>query len=197
MVSFGRDFATIKDMGIKRGKWEILSSKIVHKNPYYEVRKDAVIKPDGSQGFYHVVVLGGAAFTVALDEDMQVYLIGIHRYTNDNYSVEVPGGGLGGQPALVAAKRELQEETGLTAKTWKHLGVTYPADGVVAEENHIFLATGLTMTSTNEQKEEGIAETLKVPLKQALGMVKQGTITDQQSITALTLVALELGLLGG
>lgn len=182
-------------MGQKRGQWETLSSKVVHENPYYLVRENAVIKPDGSKGFYNVVEIGGAAFTVALTKDMQVYLVGMHKYTNDNYSIEVPGGGLGGQDPLIAAKRELQEEAGLTAKTWKQLGVTYPANGVVAEANHIFLATDLTLTKMNEQKEEGIDETIKVSLKDALLMIKEGKITDQQSITALTMAALDVGLI--
>ncbi len=177
----------------KRGQWETLSSKVVHKNPYYVVREHSVIKPDGSKGFYNVVEIRGAVFTVAVDEDTQVYLVGMHKYTNDNYSIEVPGGGLDGQDPLVAAKRELQEEAGVVAKKWKHLGITYPANGVVAEENHMFLATGITPARNNQQKEEGITETIKVTLKEALTMIKNGKITDQQSIAALALAALELG----
>ncbi len=185
------------NMSKKRGQWETLSAKVVHQNPYYLVREHSVIKPDGSAGFYNVVEIGGAAFVVALDKNDCVYLVGMHRYTNDNYSIEVPGGGLDGQEPLTAAKRELKEETGLTAKIWKHLGVSHPANGVVAEENHVFLATGIETTDNDEQQEEGIAETIKVPLKEALLMVKNGKITDQQSVTALTLAVLELGLFSG
>jgi 8-oxo-dGTP pyrophosphatase MutT (NUDIX family) len=184
-------------MGNKRGQWEILSSKVVHQNPYYLVREHEVIKPDSSQGFYNVVEIGGAAFTVALDKDRQVYFVGMHKFTNDNYSIEVPGGGLGGEEPLVAAKRELREESGLVARHWKHLGITYPANGVVAEANHFFLATDVRMTADNEQQEEGITKVTKVPLSKAFRMIKDGEITDQQTITALTLAALELGLIFG
>lgn len=182
-------------MGQKRGNWETVSSRFVHKNPYYSVREDAVIKPDGSEGFFNVVQSRGAVFIVALDEQQNVYLIGLHRYTNDNYSIEIPAGGIDeGEQPLEAAKRELQEEAGLVADTWKELGVVYPANGLLSEKNHVFLTTALHPVSDNEQKAEGITKVLKVPLKKALTMVKGGEITDTQTIAPLLMAMLELKL---
>ncbi len=126
-----------------KGKWKKLSSKVVHESPYYFVREDDVIKPDGSKGKYNVVVTKGAVFIVAIDNEKNVYLERLYRYTNDNYSVEIPAGGTEGEEPLIAAKRELQEETGLEANTWKALGIMYPANGLLSEENHVYLATDL------------------------------------------------------
>ena len=185
----------IGHMGQKRGQWETLSSKIVHKNPYYWVREDTVIKPDGSKGFYNVVESNGAVFIVALDDKQNVYLIGLHRYTNDNYSIELPAGGMGDDDPLTAAKRELQEETGMVAKKWKELGLIYPANGLLSENNYVFIATDLHPAKDNEQKEEGIDTVLKVPFKEAFRMIKRGEINDTQTIAPLTMAALELGYL--
>jgi 8-oxo-dGTP pyrophosphatase MutT (NUDIX family) len=178
-----------------RGKWKRLSSKIVHENPYYLVREDDVIKPDGSKGKYNVVVTKGAVFIVVLDKENNVYLERTHRYTNNMESIEVPAGGTDGQEPLIAAKRELLEETGLQAKTWELIGKTYPAVGVLSEENHTYLATDLTQTENNYQQEEGIMEILKVPFKQSIQMIKDGRITDSQSIAALVKAAFKLGVL--
>jgi 8-oxo-dGTP pyrophosphatase MutT (NUDIX family) len=188
-------FCYSSGMGQKRGQWEQLSSKTVHKNSFYSVREDAVIKPDGSRGTYHVIVGPGAAFTVAIDDDMQVYLVGMHKYTIDEYSIEIPGGGVGSDEPLAAAKRELQEETGLQATTWKSLGTTHPANGAMAEGHYIFLATGLSASGQDARKEEGITELMKVSFKEAFAMIAEGKITDEESITALTLAALELRLI--
>jgi 8-oxo-dGTP pyrophosphatase MutT (NUDIX family) len=182
------------NMSEKRGYWTKLSSKIVHQNPYYLVREDDVIKPDGSKGKYNVVVTKGAVFIAAVDHENNVYLERLHRYTNNNPSIEVPAGGTDGEDHLIAAKRELQEETGLKAKTWKYLGVMYPANGIMSEENHVYLATNLTQTKHNAQAEEGISEILKLPFKRALQMIKNGEITDAQTIATLFKAALALGL---
>jgi 8-oxo-dGTP pyrophosphatase MutT (NUDIX family) len=183
-------------MSEKRGNWQRLSSKVVHKNPFYQIRQDAVIKPNGSEGLYNVVEGRDAVLVIALDEHQNVYLVELHRYTNNNLSIEVPGGGIDGQQPLEAAKRELKEETGLTAKSWKALGFVHPANGIIEGKNYIFLAQDLHQTSDNEQEEEGITKTLRVPIKEALLMVKNGKITDSETIAPLTMAALELGLLG-
>ena len=93
----------------KQNPWKKLSSEIVHKNPWFYVRQDKVITPDGSQGEYNVVVSPPASFIVALDDESNVYLIGQFRYPTGLYSLEIPGGGTGDNDPLKTAKRELQE----------------------------------------------------------------------------------------
>jgi len=182
-------------MGQKIGKWERLSSQIVHQNKFYAIREDQVIKPDGSTGTYHVLHKTGAVIIVAMDEDQEVYLINQHRYTNDRDSWEVPAGGDDGEDALLAAKRELQEETGLTAQTWHKLGEAYPFNGISDELNYFYLATDLQSTGDDHAQEEGITTLERHPLLAVFQMIKEGTITDGQTITAIMLVALHLKLL--
>jgi len=181
----------------RKNPWKTLSSEVVHKNNWFSVRKDQVIRPDGQPGEYNVVDSPGPSFIVALDDDNAVYLIGQFRYpTGGNYSLELPAGSIDDQTPLEAAKRELQEETGLVAAHWKALGTFHTANGFLSESTRVFLATGLTQTEQNEQAEEGIQEVIKLPLEKVFSMIKNGEFTDGQSIAALMFVALELGLVG-
>lgn len=111
------------------------------------------------------------------------------------YSLEIPAGGSDGEDPLAAARRELQEETGLVAQQWEPLGKLQSANGFLNEFAHIFLATELEDTKDHEQEAEGITELQKIPLKKALSMIKSGEITDCQSVAAISLAALHLGML--
>ena len=155
-----------------------------------------MLRPDGTDGtFWKVVQPVGGVMIVPVDDRQNVQLIGLHRYANDTYSLEVPGGRVDDNDPLAAAKLELAEEAGLSAKHWKQLSSTYPAKGLLKEVNYMFLATGLSPTGHNEQAEEGIEETRSVPFEQLWDMIETGEITDGQTITALTLAAIELGLI--
>ena len=110
-------------MGESIGPWRRLHRRIAYENEWIEVFDDEVVRPDGAPGVYGVVhprTLGVAV--VALDADDSVLLVGQHRYTLDLLSWEIPGGGVGfDEDPLEGAKRELAEETGATAGTWREL----------------------------------------------------------------------------
>lgn len=178
---------------MRRKAWKTLASKVVYQNPWYFVRQDQVIRPDGTRGTYDVVVSPDSVFIVALDGRGRVLLIGLQRYTTQRYSIEVPGGGSAGEPPLRAAKRELQEETGYVAKRWRKLGAFQSTNGMLCEIGHVFLAQGLRQTAHHEQAEEGIDRMRWVSLPAALRMIAAGQITDGQSICALGLAGLRLG----
>lgn len=173
--------------------WKKLSSKTVHQNPWYSIRQDQVIKPDGHKGVYNVIVKGPAVFVVPMNEKGEVHLVHMFRYPTQMFSWEIPAGAADGQKPLVAARRELQEETGLAAKSWTLLGKTQIANGAMNQIGYVYLARGLRQTGKNEQAEEGINQTKLVPLKKAMALIRAGKISDAQSITALALAWLHLG----
>jgi len=177
------------------GQWQTLTSKITHKNPYYWINEDLVVRPDGTTGTYYVVSGREAVAVVALDSNHNVLLIEILRYTTGAMSIEVPMGALDETDPLLAAKRELQEETGFVANRWKKLGVLHPDNGIRNSSAHIFLATELAQTESNDQVAEGIARTIKVPLMDAIRMVHSGEISDSESVGPLVMAAIEVGLL--
>lgn len=177
----------------RRNRWKTVSSGVVHKNAYYQVREDTVVKPDGSEGSYHVVERRGSVFIVALNQQQEVCLIGAYKYPTQMYSLEVPAGGCDpGERPLSAAKRELKEETGFIARSWEKIGSYQVANGFSDEIGHVFLARNLEQTNVNQQKEEGITAMKWVFLKKALWMVRDSKITDGQSIVALTIASQKL-----
>jgi 8-oxo-dGTP pyrophosphatase MutT (NUDIX family) len=164
-------------------------SEVVHVNPWYSVRRDRVTRPDGTPGEYFTVVNEPAVFVVAVDGDDRVVLVRLYRYTSGTWSLEVPAGRTDGEDPLAAARRELAEEAGLAASTWRHLGVLHPANGLLAEDNHVFLATGLSDVGLDraEMAAEGIDQVRRVPRPEAWGLVGDATITDTQTVAALAL----------
>ncbi|GAA4161907.1 NUDIX hydrolase [Gryllotalpicola daejeonensis] len=174
--------------------WTTLSTRTAYENPWIRVREDQVVHPDGSQGIYGVVELRPAVFVVALDESDRVALIEIDRYTVGT-SLEVPAGGSDGQEPLVAAQRELLEETGLEASDWLELGTQYALNGAALAPEHIFLARGLRGAgdASHHQLEEGISAVRFVPLGEVLAMIGRGEITDNETVAAVSLAAIRLG----
>jgi 8-oxo-dGTP pyrophosphatase MutT (NUDIX family) len=175
--------------------WKTLTSKIVYKNSWITVHEDQVKRPNGENGIYAVVRTNGpSVIIVAINKNNEVYFIKIDRYTTPTLSLELPGGGTDKKEILLhAAQRELQEETGLTAKKWAEVGSAQPMNGITDEVMHVFIAQDLVQTPQDQQAEEGIARIQKIPLQEVAGLIKSGSITDSQTITAFTLACLYLG----
>ena len=123
--------------------WPVRATRVVYENPWIRVREDAVTRPDGSDGIFGVVeVQRPAVFVVALTDEDEIVLVTVDRHTVGP-SVEVPAGGTDGEDPLVAARRELTEETGLVAGEWRQVGAMNALNGVCRAPEVVFLATGL------------------------------------------------------
>ena len=177
--------------------WPVRESRVVYDNPWLTVREDAVVRPDGSDGIYGVVELRRpAVFVVALTDADEIVLVTLDRHTVGP-SVEVPAGGTDGEDALAAAQRELAEETGLVAERWRRVGSMNALNGVCRAPEVVYLATGLMQVhdehSAAARAEEGIHEVSRVPVADVLRMVREGQITDGETIAALMFALVELG----
>lgn len=173
-------------------KWKTLSSEVVSKNPWFTLRKDDVIRPNGTKGSYYVIDKPSVVVIVPLTEKGDVYLIRTNRYTTKKTNWEVPAGSSDGENELFAAKRELMEETGLKAKGWTKLGETEVAPGMMSQIAHNFLAYDLTETGDNKQLEENIDKMQKFPFKKVLEMIEKNEIVDGLTITAIMLASLKI-----
>lgn len=177
------------------------AQRVVYENPWIRVSEDEVIRPDGGDGIYGVVELrNDAVFVVALTDDDEIVLVTVDRHTVGE-SVEVPAGGSDGDEPRVAAQRELLEETGLEAATWREIGRMNALNGVCRAAEVVFLATGLRESTPaarpdHHQAEEGIRGVRTVPWSEAMRMVRHGEIHDGETVAALMYAALALGRLG-
>jgi 8-oxo-dGTP pyrophosphatase MutT (NUDIX family) len=149
------------------------------------VREDRVLRPDGSPGIYGVVEFEPAVAVVALTDDERVYLVGQFRYATDSYSWEiVTGYADADEDVLDAAKRELREETGLTASAWTALGHIEISNGVTDQFGFLFLARGLANgASAPDETEELAVKT--APLRDVMRQAQGGSIFDGFSLAAL------------
>jgi 8-oxo-dGTP pyrophosphatase MutT (NUDIX family) len=153
----------------------------VYDNAWIRVREDAVIRPDGEPGIYGLVHFKNVAVGVLAVEGEFVYLVGQYRYPLESYSWEIPEGGCPeGEDTLDAAKRELEEETGLSAANWEKMGEAYLSNSISDERAVWYLATGLTQGKRNPDGTEQL-EVRRVTFEQALKMALAGEITDALS----------------
>jgi 8-oxo-dGTP pyrophosphatase MutT (NUDIX family) len=174
--------------------WQTLRSRVAYENPWIRVREDAVLQPDGSPGVYGVVeVRSPAVFVVPVTDAGEIVLLEIDRYAIGALSLEVPAGGTDGEDFLVAAGRELREETGLAARELLDLGPVYSLNGVSSAPGRVVLATGLHTVGGAEQTVEGIGAVRAVPVPELLRLLASGEITDNESLGALLLALVHLG----
>jgi len=175
--------------------WKLLTSSHKYGNPWFTVREDQVIRPDGTPGIYGVVSARRLATGILpLWEDGSLTLVGQYRYPLHEYSWEIPeGGGDIGIDPLVSAQRELREETGITARVWEYLGRMHTSNCFVDEVCHLFVATALTPGVAAPDPEE-VLQTRRIPFDEAVAMATDGRITDSISIVGIFRLCARRGL---
>lgn len=166
--------------------WKTLSTRIAYENPYTYVEESEVINPAGQKTVYGVMKSkADGVYIVPIDSDSNTYLTKQYRYTTKQNSWEIASGRVDENDFLLAAKRELHEETGLVAKTFTELGTITPANGICSFHEKIFLAEDLTVTDDQLDQADGILDAMKLPLEEAIAMAMNGKITCPQTIAAL------------
>ena len=176
--------------------WPVTSSRVVYENPWIRLDEDAVTLPSGEPGRYGVVtVRHPSVFVVAITDADEVVLVRVHRHTTGP-GWEVPAGGTDGESPWLAAQRELREEAGLAARSWREIGRMNALNGICRAPEIVYLATDLVEVEGSEPAVEGIVALRRAPWADALGMVADGTISDGETVAALMYAALALGRLG-
>jgi len=187
----GMDDGPRGDAPIASGPWLRHTRRVAYENAWVTIWHDEVTRPDGSPGIYGVVHFANlAAGVLAVDERDRVLLVGQHRYALDEYSWEIPEGGVpDGETALDGARRELREETGVEAGTWRELARVHLSNSVSDELAILYLATDLRHGVATPDATEAL-EIRWLPFEDVLAMTLDGRISDAMTVVAVERLAL-------
>jgi 8-oxo-dGTP pyrophosphatase MutT (NUDIX family) len=174
-----------------KNPWKTLSTKLVYENRWIRLEEHQVLNPSGHPGIYGKVHFQNKGIgIVPVDDQGNTWLVGQWRYALDEWSWEIPEGGcpLETDPEATA-RRELKEETGLTASKLTMIQRTHLSNSVSDEEGFIYLAEGLDEGERELEETEADLVLKKLPLVDAVNMVLNGQITDSLSVMGLLKVA--------
>jgi ADP-ribose pyrophosphatase len=164
-----------------------VTSRVVWSCPWYSIRQDEIILPDGRQGVYNVVQHPGAAWVIPVTSTGFIALLYHYRYTVDDWCWEIPAGGIkAGQTLEETALAELKEEVGGTASAIEYAGSFYTANGICNEEAHIFIATGVSLGTPDHEPTE-IMDVHQKPISEVIRMAHINEISDGPTALALLL----------
>jgi len=173
-------------------KERVLSSRVVYRGPAFWVSFDDVLEPTGVRARRDIVHHNGSVVILAIEEtssEPRILLERQYRHAAQDFLWELPAGRIDkGERDLAAAKRELLEETGYTAKSWRRILRFYASPGFVAETMAIFLACGLHPGTAQPEADE-VIEVSFVPLSRAVRMVVSGKIRDGKTISGVLWLA--------
>lgn len=167
------------DLHLKESR---IDGSIAYDGSFLKVQRDQVRLPDGKSAVREYIKHPGAVVILPLFDDGSVLLERQFRYPLDQVFIEYPAGKIDpNEDSLVCAKRELQEETGYTAKDWQFVCTIHNAIAYSDEHLDIYLARGLVEGESNLDDEEFL-ETVKLPFSDVMEFVHQGKITDVKTI---------------
>ena len=176
---------------LEKNPWKTLKSELIYECPWFTLTKHDVLNPAGKPGTYSVVNYKNLAIgIVPLDENYNTWIVGQFRYPLNRYSWEIPeGGGKLSVPPLESAKRELLEETGITAKQWTKIQEMDLSNSVTDEFVILYVARDLNFEKPQPEDTEQL-QVKKIPFEELYKMVLNGEVTDSLSVTAILKIKL-------
>jgi ADP-ribose pyrophosphatase len=176
----------------KKKSARVLSSRLVYKGPVFWITSEQVLEPTGVRTVREIVRHTGSVVVLATTDggrEPEILLERQYRHAAESFLWELPAGRIDeGERALAAAKRELLEETGYTARKWKQILKFYATPGFVAEPMTVFWARSLKAGPAQPEADEVIEQHL-VPLSKTLRMIQRGTIRDAKTISSVLWLA--------
>jgi len=181
----------------RSAKARVLSSRISYQGPVFSITTDEVEEPGGVRARRDVIRHSGSIVILAVDDaaksarkdDPLILLERQYRHAAQSMMWELPAGRIDdGETALTAAKRELLEETGFSARQWKRILHFYVSPGFLDETMTIYLARELSAGEAQPEADERIAVKF-FPLSEATRMAVNGRIQDAKTISGILWLA--------
>jgi 8-oxo-dGTP pyrophosphatase MutT (NUDIX family) len=162
-----------------------IATKSMYRGRVVEVTVDRVRYANGREHDLDLIHHPGAAAVVPVDGAGRVCVVRQYRHGVEDFLWEIPAGKLdAGEPPEICAVRELQEETGIIAKSWTPLGVFISAPGIYTEVIHLYLARELQIGAPAPDVDEEL-EHQWMPLAQAVNLALDGDWNDGKTVVGL------------
>ena len=175
----------------------LVESEVLRRSRILEFRVDTIEAVDGRRSSRDIVGHPGGVCVVAIDAEDRILFVRQWRHATGGPLLEIPAGTLDRhadgtiEEHAGAAARELEEETGSRAGSWRYLGAFYTAPGFTSELMHLYLATDLTSAHADglHPDEDERLELRPIPFAEALAMAERGDLPDAKSLVGLYRVA--------
>jgi ADP-ribose pyrophosphatase len=180
----------------------LVASELIHRGRYLEFRVDTVERADGRRARRDIAVHPGAVAIVAVDPEGRVLLVRQYRHPAGRVLLEIPAGTLDRDPDSgvtedpdVAARRELEEETGYRAQRWERLTDFWTAPGFATERMFLYLATDLVPAGPDrlDPDEDEALELVRLPWPEAVAAAARGEVNDAKSLVGILWLARRMG----
>jgi len=163
---------------------KIIRKREIYQSPIFTVVEEQARDTSGFKIDRVIVRHGGSAVMLAVDGRKRVLLVKQFRLPAEKDLWEIPAGRLdAGEKPLDAARRELAEETGYSARKWKKLAAWWPSPGYASEKMHLYLATDLTQSKSAPMEDERI-QTRWFKKKELDKLIRAGEIEDGKTLIA-------------
>lgn len=164
---------------------KVLSRRLSYRGPVFSVTSERVREPGGITARRDIVRHPGSVVILALDARQRVLLERQYRHAVGGFLWELPAGRIDARESeLAAAKRELLEETGYTARRWRRILFYYASPGFLDETMTVYFATGLTRGRARPEADEMI-RTRFFPLRRLARAAAAGKLRDGKTIAAV------------
>jgi ADP-ribose pyrophosphatase len=176
----------------------VVAREVLHRGRYLEFRIDTIERADGTRSTRDIVGHPGAVAIVAIDQEDRVLLVRQFRIATGEALLEIPAGTLDVDRATgrvedpdAAAARELEEETGYRARSWKRVAGFWSAPGFASEFMHLYVATDLVPAHGDRlgPDEDEHLELVRVPRAEAIAAAERGELRDAKSLVGLLWLA--------
>ena len=164
-----------------------LDSSLIYDGNLIHLYKDNVELPNGKKIVREYIKHVQAVAVVAMDEEGRIVIEHQFRYPFRSETLEIPAGKLNfeGEDLLDAVRRELHEETGITASEITYLCPFWPVCAYSTENIHLFFARGLSFGNQRELDEDENINVEMIPIRDVVQMIYDGKIPDAKTQAAV------------